>query len=428
MFKNAFLKPKHVGLFSCLPMLVGALGLVFHLNSQVCHAAPQPTTPAVLDKAQPPDEEHIGITDTTIQLGSCLPLTGPVSDRGNKVREGASLYFNSINSHGGIDGRKILFDVYDDRYDPEKAEAAFEENLKGKVFAGTCFVGSAPITKYIKLADITKTPMVGFCNGVPVVYEHHPRQFSLRSSYLEEMDVAVDELWKRGVRRFAVIYQSDVFGLAIRDALSKALARHNTAAVSEASFQRLTGKIDSPYKSIKDSNPQAVVIGAAVQIPLILKKRADDKWNALFWTTSVGTDYLIKAGTLSDGVIATEVIPAMDAKVPAIAHLQKLRAEAKSQGPLTASAIEGFINALVVVEGLKRAGHDLSRTKFVQALESIDNKDIGAGPQFRVSFSPKNHVGFSPKSIYMATFEGGKMVPITDDLWKNVLKNAGVKQ
>ncbi len=77
--------------------------------------------------------------------------------------------------------------------------------------------------------------MVGYCNGTPVIYETHPRQFTLRVAYSDEVTAAVEELWKRGVRRFAVIYQFDTFGLAIRDGLKKALARHNAMPVGEGS-------------------------------------------------------------------------------------------------------------------------------------------------------------------------------------------------
>jgi branched-chain amino acid transport system substrate-binding protein len=43
----------------------------------------------------------------------------------------------------------------------------------------------------------------------------------------------------------------------------------------------------------------------------------------------------------------------------------------------------------VVVEALKRAGRDLSREKFVDALESME-VDLGG---FHVGYSPKNHAG-----------------------------------
>jgi ABC-type branched-subunit amino acid transport system substrate-binding protein len=55
------------------------------------------------------------------------------------------------------------------------------------------------------------------------------------------------------------------------------------------------------------------------------------------------------------------------------------------------SSLEGYIAAKVFVEGLRRAGADLTRDRFIKALETINltNYDIG----FPVSFSPTNHNG-----------------------------------
>ena len=53
-------------------------------------------------------------------------------------------------------------------------------------------------------------------------------------------------------------------------------------------------------------------------------------------------------------------------------------------------AREGYVAAKVLVEGLKRAGKDLNREKFIAALETMNDVDIGG---FYVSFSPKNHNG-----------------------------------
>ena len=52
------------------------------------------------------------------------------------------------------------------------------------------------------------------------------------------------------------------------------------------------------------------------------------------------------------------------------------------------SSLEGFIAAKVLTEGLRRAGKDLTRERFVAALENITNLDLGG---FGVSFSAQNH-------------------------------------
>src|SRR5258708_36226600 len=41
------------------------------------------------------------------------------------------------------------------------------------------------------------------------------------------------------------------------------------------------------------------------------------------------------------------------------------------------SGLEGFITAKVLVEGLKRTGKDLTRPKFIKAMEAIRDLDVG---------------------------------------------------
>ena len=52
---------------------------------------------------------------------------------------------------------------------------------------------------------------------------------------------------------------------------------------------------------------------------------------------------------------------------------------------------EGFINARVLVEGLRRAGPDLTREGFIDAIESI--RDLSLGPDVTIAFSPSDHQG-----------------------------------
>src|SRR4030095_3775585 len=65
---------------------------------------------------------------------------------------------------------------------------------------------------------------------------------------------------------------------------------------------------------------------------------------------------------------------------------------------------EGYVAARVMVEGLRRAGKNPTRERFVAALESISEFDLGG---YFVSYSPKSHGGsrfvdigiFTPRKV-----------------------------
>ena len=76
--------------------------------------------------------------------------------------------------------------------------------------------------------------------------------------------------------------------------------------------------------------------------------------------------------------------------------------------------LEGFINARVLVEGLLRTGSDLTRERFIQAIESI--KDFTPGLDINISFSPTDHQGLD--RVYFTRLENGQFSLIKD--WTDV--------
>src|SRR3989442_846341 len=73
-------------------------------------------------------------------------------------------------------------------------------------------------------------------------------------------------------------------------------------------------------------------------------------------------------------------------------------------------SLEGFVNARVVVEALRRAGPQPTRALFRQALESLRNFDLGIGAA--LTFGPERHQGLD--SVYFTRVEGDRWVPIAD--------------
>ncbi|HMK50582.1 MAG TPA: hypothetical protein VK435_11060, partial [Thermodesulfovibrionales bacterium] len=84
----------------------------------------------------------------------------------------------------------------------------------------------------------------------------------------------------------------------------------------------------------------------------------------------------------------------------------------KEYKPLKHSFVsfEGFLNAKLLVEILKRMGNDLEKTNIKKTVEGI--KDLDLGIDARVSFGPDRHQGLN--KVYYTTFDNGRFVPIRD--------------
>ena len=70
--------------------------------------------------------------------------------------------------------------------------------------------------------------------------------------------------------------------------------------------------------------------------------------------------------------------------------------------------LEGYINARVLVEGLKKAGPDITREKFIEAIESINNFDLGI--LNRLSFGKNDYQGLD--RVYFTKIKNGELILI----------------
>ena len=364
-----------------------------------------------------------GVTDSSVLIGSCSALDGPARFLGNQTVMGATAYLHSINDQGGVFGRKIQLLAFDDGYDPDKAPACFKRMTKEGVFSLGFFVGTPTARVYVPMAQEEKIPVVGLFTGAQLLYEPLKHYIiNVRASYYDETREQIDKLWELNVHKVGVIYQDDAFGKAVLDGVRLALQKHNSAPVALGTFARNTVDIDAGLREVRASLPQAVVVvGPYAPVAAIVKQAHAAGWRPQFLTVSfVGTEEFIKeAGQDAEGTIITQVVPPYDrTDYPTVALYQTCLTKYYPSAPPSFVSFEGFVDAMVIVEGLKRAGKDLTREKFISAIESIHNLNVGLGPKLVLNFSATDHKGFD--RVYPTVVRSGKPVLLTD--WSSVAK------
>jgi branched-chain amino acid transport system substrate-binding protein len=359
-----------------------------------------------------------GVTDNEILIGSCSALEGPSKFLGTETVTGAKAYFDTVNEAGGVEGRKLRLVVSDDSYDPAKTQACFDKMMSEKVFALGFFVGTPTAMKYLPLAESNKIPLVGLFTGAQTLYQPLRHWvINVRASYFDETREQIDGFWNTlGYRKIAVIYPDDSFGDAVLAGVKEALKAHGAEPVAIASYKRQTSQVGGAIDIVRAANPDAVVVvGPSNTVAPILQQAHNKGWKPLFSTVSfVGTDELItQAGNDADGVVITQVVQPYyltDFKAVTL-----YRRALQKYYPGTAAnfvSFEGFVDALVMVEGLKRAGKDLTREGLIRGIESIHGLDVGLGPQLKLDYSSKDHKGFD--HVVPTVIRGGRAVPFTD--------------
>jgi ABC-type branched-subunit amino acid transport system substrate-binding protein len=245
---------------------------------------------------------------------------------------------------------------------------------------------------------------------------------NVRASYYDETREQVDKLWEANVRKIGVIYQDDPFGKAVLDGVKLALQKHNATPVGLGTFTRNSVDVVVGLKDVMTAHPQAVIIaGPYAPAAAIVKEAHSSGWRPQFLTVSfVGTEEFIKeAGSDADGTIITQVMPPYDrTDYATVSQYRKCLAKYSPGEAPTFVSLEGFVDAMVLVEGLKRAGKEPTREKFIAAIESLHDMNVGLGPKLILNYSSADHKGFD--NVYPTIVKSGQPVLLTD--WSTVGK------
>ena len=335
-----------------------------------------------------------GVTDTQVLLGQSAALSGPAQELGKDMQLGATLYFNYVNANGGVNGRKVVLKTLDDGYEPPRAVENTKKLINDdKVFALFGYVGTPTSQAVMPIFTEAKVPYVGAFTGAELLRNPLNRYvFNVRASYFDETEAIVQHLTAMSIDRIGVFYQNDAYGQAGLEGVTRALKKRNLQVAAKATVERNSVDVKKAVAEMSKDTPQAIVmIGAYKGCAAFVKEMKAAGSNPTFWNVSfVGSRALAKElGPEGRGVQVSQVVPfPWDTSLPVVKEYRKLMDEAKAEPGF--GTLEGFIAAKVMVEGLKRAGRNLTRESFIKAMESLEPYDAGG---FKVTYTPDNHNG-----------------------------------
>jgi branched-chain amino acid transport system substrate-binding protein len=336
-----------------------------------------------------------GVTSNRILLGQAAVFTGPAAQLGIQMRNGIKAYLDYVNERGGVHGRRLELVTEDDRYEASVAPGATKKLIEEhRVFALMGYVGTPTGVAHLPVVSQAKVPLVGMFTGAEALRVPFNRYvFHVRASYYDETEKIVEQVVSLGGKKLAVFHQADSYGEAGRMGTELALKRRGMQIHSVGTVERNTIKVEDAVKTINASQPDAIVmVSAYTSCAEFIRQMKKAGSGATFYNVSfVGSKALADAlGKDGSGVAISQVVPfPWGTAVPVVKEYQQLAKKA-GVADYNFSAMEGFLTAKVMVEGLRRAGRNLTREGLVEALERMNDVDVGG---FYVSYSPKNHAG-----------------------------------
>jgi len=359
-----------------------------------------------------------GVTANSIVLGQSAAFSGPAARLGESMRDGANLYFDEVNRTGGVHGRKIRLQSLDDGYEPDRAVANTRQLIeRDNVFALFGYVGTPTSYAVIPLVTDAQIPFFGAFTGAEGLRNPMNKYIlNLRAGYNQETETLVNFLVNQRKKRIAVFYQDDAYGKAGLTGVQLAMDKRKLPIVALGTVERNTVDVDDAVKTIAKTNPDAIImISAYKSCAAFIKHMNKTGVQPEYLNVSfVGSDALAaELGAEGHGVYISQVVPyPWDPSSSVSMEFTTLaRRDAPNMKP-SFNNLEGYIAAKTFVEGLRRTGPDLTREKFITALESFRDVDLG---NFLVSFTPTDHNGSSYVGITIIIGAKGGFMPVLKD-------------
>ncbi|MEQ8332432.1 ABC transporter substrate-binding protein [Nisaea sp.] len=332
----------------------------------------------------PAQAETPGVSGDKIIFGQSAALDGPAGALGTGMNQGLMAAFAAANKAGGVHGRTLEIIKYDDGYEPDRAIENTKKLInEDKVFSIIGAVGTPTSRATQPIATEANVPFVGPFTGAGFLRDpKNANVINVRATYDQETETWIKHLTDDlGIKKIAILYQDDGFGRVGLSGVNKALEKRGMTLVAEGTYQRNTTAVKTALLAIRKAEPEAVVmVGAYKPLAEFIKLAKKLKMDPVFVTISfVGSKALAaELGDQGAGVVISQVVPfPWDASIPLVAkYTEDLKAYDAALEPGFVS-LEGYMVGRLTVMALEKAGKDLTRENFLNAVYSTGTFDLG---------------------------------------------------
>ncbi|MEK8032202.1 ABC transporter substrate-binding protein [Ideonella sp. DXS29W] len=324
-----------------------------------------------------------------IRFGQTVALTGPLAELGQAMHAGAKVGVATVNARGGVHGRPLTLVTLDDAYDTAKSQANVRQLLGEEGCLGLFGCMGTPMIEamlpQLKGSDVACfAPLTGALSTRPKDVRN---VLPVRASYPEEVERLVQHLATLGLRRIALVTQENAFGQEVAQAADAALSRHGLGVAARAGVKSDASNAAQAAGQIIEASPEAVLLGLAGKptVGFVKAFRAVRRGTPLYALSVLGSAATLSAlGDDAAGIAVAQVVPLpTSANIKVCREFMQAWQAAGSTLAPSHLALEGYIDALVLAEVLRRCPATVTRASFLQTAWSLRSFDVGG---FEVGF------------------------------------------
>jgi branched-chain amino acid transport system substrate-binding protein len=326
-----------------------------------------------------------------IRIGTTFDNSSVEKANGQGLFQGSSAFFNALNKSGGLNGTKVELVMADDTFKPDVAKAnalAFEKD--SSVLALLHPLGTRQTSEVMDA--VPGMAVVGPITGtVALRKKTAPNTFWVRVNYDQEVEKLVTTAAVLGQSRIGLVHSNDPLGQSVLAAFKTALAKAKLEPAVIATTPNTTSmEVGPAAEAIAKAKPQVVIIGLAGTAPVFMKALRDAGGNSSAYGLSITASALAAMGDLARGLGFVIVVPSPYSTKFEIVRRYQADMVANGTKDFSLTSLEGYINAAVLAEGLRRAGGSPTRASVMAGLASIENFDLGG---LKINYGRTNREG-----------------------------------
>jgi branched-chain amino acid transport system substrate-binding protein len=368
-----------------------------------------------------------GITATTITIGSHQPLTGVAAPGYDEIAPASNAYFQYVNAHGGIYGRKIVYKYLNDQYDPTITSTVVHQLvLQDNVYAIFNGLGTPTHLAVVKYLNSSKVPDVFVASGcdcwnAPSTY---PETFGWQIDYIREGKILGAYIKQHFAgKKIGYFYQDDEFGMDGVKGLNYEIPKSQVVAAE--SYNPTVTNIAPQVTALKAAGAQVVVAFAVPAFMALLKLTGLKlSFSPQLVSSDVGSDPITLAGllesfakqggatvsgnALTQGIITDSYLPSLgDTSNSWIQLFTKVHNAYIPKLPMDGNVAYGLAVGYTFVQAMFKAGRNPTRQDLINAINGGLPQGVSVAPY---AYSSSDHAGIT--GAYMAEIVNGALKPI----------------
>jgi len=354
-------------------------------------------------------------------------LSGPSAYHGKTFSSGFNIYLREVNDAGGVGGKKVELIQENAERNVQKEVGFLRKFAQQDKALAAIVVTTDGLFAAKPMGDTLKIALMGI--GVPelATAPTSPWLFNIFASYQDTVFAAIDHIFQTDKDpKIGVIYPDNQYGLEALRAAEIRMQKYNKPLAGKAVMSLRETDATTQALALKQAGVKYVIVQlAGAHIAAVLRDADKVGLDATIFATTQGMDREpdLILGQSNGANLAKKFIgvgpwskwnessiPGVVAMRNAVMKYEKV-SEAEIGNIMYSNFVQGYVNAMVLVEALRRAGPNPTSEKVRDALNQIRDFDTKGITQ-PLTFSPDRHKGSNAVKLYRINVDRKVYEPI----------------